>query len=216
MKQPVIYVFTHDSVGLGEDGPTHQPIEQLATLRATPHFTVIRPADANEAVEAWRAAAEHVVGPVALVLTRQKVPTLDRSVYAPASGLHRGAYVLKDADGGSPDVILIATGSEVTLIVEAHKLLAQRGVRARIVSMPSWELFDSQTPHYRESVLPQGVKKLAVEAAASLGWHKYAGSDGDVLAIDHFGASAPAERVFQEFGFTAENVADRATQLINP
>ncbi len=214
MKQPVVYVFTHDSVGLGEDGPTHQPIEQLATLRATPHFTVIRPGDANEAVEAWRAAAQHVVGPVALILTRQKVPTLDRSVYSPAAGLHKGAYVLKEADGGNPDVVLIATGSEVSLIVEAQKLLAQRGVRARIVSMPSLELFDAQTSDYRDSVLPAGIKKLAVEAGASLGWHKYVGTDGDVLAIDHFGASAPAERIFQEFGFTAENVANRALTLI--
>jgi transketolase len=165
-------------------------------------------------VEAWRAATSHVVGPVALILTRQKLPTLDRMVYAPASGLHRGAYILKEANGGSPEIALIATGSEVTLIVEAQKILAQKGIRARIVSMPSWELFDAQTPDYRESVLPNAVKKLAVEAGASLGWHKYVGKDGDVLAIDHFGASAPYERILQEFGFTPENVADRATQLI--
>lgn len=214
MEQPVVYVFTHDSVGLGEDGPTHQPIEQLATLRATPHMTVIRPADANEAAESWKAAAQHIVGPVALVLTRQKVPTIDRTAYAPAAGLHKGAYILKEADGGSPQVVLIATGSEVSLIIDAQKKLSEQGVRARVVSMPSWELFDAQTPDYRESVLPANVKKLAVEAGASLGWHKYVASDGDVIAIDHFGASAPYERILQEFGFTAENVANRALTLI--
>jgi transketolase len=214
MEQPVIYVFTHDSIGLGEDGPTHQPIEQLATLRATPHFTVIRPADANEAAEAWRVTAEHMVGPVALVLSRQKVPTLDRNVYAPASGLTHGAYILKDATGGSPDVILVATGAEVHLITAAQKTLEDRGVKTRIVSMPSWELFDAQTVDYRTSVLQFGVKKLAVEAGSPLGWHKYVGSDGDVIALDHFGASAPAERIFKEFGFTPENVVDRTLKLI--
>src|SRR5207249_4905295 len=162
MEQPVIFVFTHDSVGLGEDGPTHQPIEQLATLRATPHITVIRPGDANEAAEAWRVTAEHLVGPVALILTRQKVPTLDRTAYAPASGLKRGAYTLKEASGGAPDVILIATGSEVQLITAAQKTLEDRGIKTRAVSMPSWELFDAQTHDYRQSVLPSGIKKLAV------------------------------------------------------
>lgn len=214
MEAPVIYVFTHDSVGLGEDGPTHQPIEQLATLRATPHCTVIRPGDANEAAEAWRVAVVHQNGPVALVLTRQKVPTLDRSVFAPADGLRKGAYVLKDADGGSPQVVLIATGSELSLIVDAQKLLAEQGVPARIVSMPSWELFDAQTPDYRESVLPPSVKKVAVEAGASLGWHKYVGADGDVIALDHFGASAPYETIYKNFGLTPENVANRALALL--
>jgi transketolase len=173
---------------------------------------VIRPADANEASEAWKAAAEHMVGPVALVLTRQKLPTLDRSRYAPADGLHRGAYILKDAE--NPEVILIGTGSEVALIVKAEEILASQGVRARLVSMPSWELFEAQISDYRARVLPAGVKKLAVEAAASLGWHKWVGSDGDIIAHDRFGASAPYERVFKEFGFTAENVANRALALL--
>jgi transketolase len=185
-----------------------------ATLRATPHFTVIRPADANEAAEAWRVAAEHLVGPVALVLSRQKVPTLDRGIYAGASGLKYGAYVLKEASGGRPDVILIATGAEVHLITAAQKTLEERGIRTRIVSMPSWELFDAQTNDYRQSVLPSGAKKLAVEAGSSLGWHKYVGSHGDIIALDHFGASAPADRIFKEFGFTPENVVNRALKLI--
>ncbi len=214
MEQPVIFVFTHDSVGLGEDGPTHQPVEQLAILRATPHFTVIRPADSNESVEAWRVAAQHLTGPVALILTRQKLPTFDRSVYAPASGLQRGAYALKDPEGGAPEVVLIGTGSEVSLVVDAQRLLAERGIRARAVSMPSWELFDAQTPQYRDSVLLPGVKKLAVEAAATLGWNKYVGQDGAVIGIDHFGASAPYEVIFKEMGFTAENVANRAMELL--
>jgi transketolase len=213
-EAPVIYVFTHDSVGLGEDGPTHQPIEQLATLRATPHFLTIRPADGNEAAEAWRIVAEHQVGPAALVLTRQKLPTLDRSIYASADGLRRGAYILKEAEDGSPEVVLVGTGSEVALIVEAEKLLAEKGIKTRLVSMPSWELFDAQPEDYRERVLPRGVKKLAVEAGASLGWHKYVGTEGDVIAIDHFGASAPYEEIFKQFGFTPENVANRALALI--
>ncbi len=214
MELPVILVFTHDSIGLGEDGPTHQPVEQLATLRATPNLLTIRPADANEAAEAWRVAVENLQGPTALVLTRQKVPCYDRSVFAPASGLRQGAYILKEAEGGTPDVILIGTGSEVSLVVEAERLLAERGVRARLVSMPCWELFDAQPLSYRESVLPSGVKKVAVEAAATLGWHKYVGSDGAVIGLDRFGASAPAERLYAEFGFTAQNVAERALALL--
>lgn len=214
MELPVIYVFTHDSVGLGEDGPTHQPIEQLATLRATPHMTVLRPGDANEAVEAWRVTAERQAGPVALILSRQKLPTLDRAVYAPAEGVHKGAYILKEADGDTPEVILISTGSELGLIVDAQKLLAEQGVQARLVSMPSWELFDAQGPDYRASVLPEGVKKLAVEAGASLGWHKYVGTGGDVIAIDHFGASAPYEEIYKHFGLTPENIANRALVLL--
>jgi transketolase len=210
MELPVIFVFTHDSIGLGEDGPTHQPIEQLATLRATPNLLTIRPADANEAAEAWRVAVENLQGPTALVLTRQKVPCYDRSVYGAASGLRQGAYILREAEGGKPDVILIGTGSEVTLIVEAERLLAEQGVKARLVSMPCWELFDAQPQSYRETVLPSGVKKVAVEAAATLGWHKYVGSDGAVIGIDRFGASAPAERLYAEFGFTPQNIAERA------
>jgi transketolase len=201
-------------VGLGEDGPTHQPIEQLAMLRAIPHCTVIRPADANEAAEAWRVAVEHQIGPVALILTRQKVPTLDRSIYAPAEGLRRGGYILKEADGGVPEVVLISTGSEVSLTVDAQALLAEQGVRARLVSLPCWELFDAQTEDYRNSVFPAGVKKVAVEAGASLGWHKYTGSDGDVIALDHFGASAPYETIYKHFGLTPENIANRALSLL--
>lgn len=214
MELPVIYVFTHDSVGLGEDGPTHQPIEQLATLRATPHFLVIRPADANESVVAWQVACEHLVGPVALVLTRQKLTTLDRGEFAAADGLRRGAYVLKDTAGGTPEVVLIATGSEVSLIVDAQRELAARGILARTVSMPSCELFDAQPEDYRRSVLPPDVPKLAVEAAATLGWHKYVGVGGDVIGLDHFGASAPYEKVFEGFGMTAENVVRRAAALL--
>ena len=213
MELPVIHVFTHDSICLGEDGPTHQPIEQLAALRATPHVTVIRPADANEAAEAWKVAVEHLTGPVVLILSRHKVPNVDRTDYAPASGLRHGAYTLREAHG-APQLILIATGSEVCLTVAAQKLLEGQGVRARVVSMPSCELFDAQTPEYRESVLPRGVPKLAVEAAASLGWHKYVGVDGGVLAIDHFGASAPLDRLLNEFGFTPENIANRALDLL--
>jgi transketolase len=214
MEAPVIYVFTHDSVGLGEDGPTHQPIEQLASLRAVPHCTVIRPGDANEAAEAWRVTVEHQQGPVALILSRQKLPTLDRTVFAPVDGLRKGAYILKEADGGSPDVILISTGSELGLIVDAQKLLAEQGVKTRLVSMPSWELFDAQPEDYRKSVLPVNVKKLSVEAGASQGWHKYTGTDGDVIAIDHFGASAPYETIYKNFGLTPENIANRALVLI--
>ena len=214
MGLPVVYVFTHDTIALGEDGPTHQPIEQLAMLRATPHVVTIRPADPSESAEAWRAALERRDGPTALVLTRQKVANLDRAVYAPAAGLRKGAYVLKEADGGAPAIVLIGAGSEVELVVKAQKLLAERGVRARVVSMPSWELFDAQDAEYRASVLPAGVRKLAVEAAASLGWHKYTGSDGDVLALDRFGASAPAEVLLEKLGFTAENVASRAMSLL--
>lgn len=214
MELPVLYVFTHDSIALGEDGPTHQPIEQLASLRAVPNMVTIRPADANEVAEAWRAACRHMHGPVALVLSRQKVPNFDRSVCAPAEGLHRGAYVLLDAQSGSPDVILVATGSEVALAMEAKKLLDASGIQARVVSMPSWELFDQQPEEYRKSVLPAGVPKLAVEAASPLGWHKYVGQDGDVIGMTTFGASAPAEVLLKEFGFTPENVAQRAAALV--
>jgi transketolase len=210
MELPVIFVFTHDSIGLGEDGPTHQPVEQLATLRATPNLLTIRPADANEAAQAWRVAVENLRGPTALILTRQKVPCYDRSVYCPADGLWQGAYILKEAEGGQPDLILIGTGSEVALIVEAQRLLAEQGVKARLVSMPCWELFDAQPQSYRETVLPPGVKKVAVEAAATLGWHKYVGTDGVVIGLDRFGASAPAERLYAEFGFTPQNIVERA------
>ncbi len=214
MELPVIYVFTHDSIALGEDGPTHQPVEQLAALRATPHFVTIRPADANEAAEAWRAAVLHTSGPVALILTRQKVPTLDRATLAPASGLHKGAYVLAEAGGGSPDIVLIATGSEVAPTLEAAKLLEARGVHARVVSMPSWELFEAQGEEYRREVLPPGVKKMAVEAASPMGWHRFVGTDGDVIGLNRFGASAPMEVLLEEFGFTPNHIAERALSLL--
>ncbi len=214
MELPVIYVLTHDSIALGEDGPTHQPIEQLASLRATPNTVTLRPADAAETAEAWKVAVERLDGPTALVLTRQKVPCFDRGVYASAEGVRKGAYILKEAEGGRPDIILVATGSEVALAVEAQERLQAQGVPTRVVSMPSWELFDAQPAAYRAAVLPTEVKKVAVEAAASLGWHKYVGTDGDVIALDRFGASAPASRLLQEFGFTAENIVRRVLLLL--
>ncbi|MDB5989387.1 MAG: tktA [Herbaspirillum sp.] len=210
----ILYVFTHDSIALGEDGPTHQPIEQLASLRAIPNLLVIRPADANETVSAWRAALAASKRPVALVLTRQNVPTLDRSKFAAADGLQRGAYILADAPNGTPDITLIASGSEVGLIVAAQAQLRQQNVHARIVSMPCWELFDEQSQDYRASVLPPGGAKLAVEAGIAQGWHRYVGERGDVLSIERFGASANAEVLMREYGFTVENVCQRALALL--
>ena len=216
MEQRVIFVFTHDSIALGQDGPTHQPIEQLASLRAIPNLIVIRPCDANETAVAWRIAIEMRDRPVALVLTRQDVPTLDRVQYATADGLRRGAYVLADAPNGKPDVLLIGTGSEVSLIVAAYHKLAEREINARIVSMPSWELFDAQPRSYRESVLPPLVRaRLAVEAGASQGWCKYAGDEGDVIGVDRFGASAPGPVVMREYGLTVEHICERAMELVN-
>ncbi len=214
MGRHVIYVYTHDSIGLGEDGPTHQPIEQLSTLRAIPGMTVIRPADASETVEAWRAALKHREGPVALVLTRQKLAFIDRSKYASASGAARGAYVLADAPGGLPEVVLISSGSEVALILEAQKKLVEEGVRARAVSMPSQEIFSRQDSGYRASVLPEGVRRIAMEAAHPMSWYKWVGSDGVVLGIERFGASAPAARIFTELGFTVDRIVDTAKKLV--
>lgn len=212
---PVIYVWTHDSIGLGEDGPTHQPIEHLMSLRAMPGLTVIRPADANEAVEAWRVAIEHRHGPVAIVLSRQKLPVIDREKFGKASGLAKGAYVLADAPGGTPRLILIATGSEVALALEARERLEAAGTPTRVVSMPSWELFEAQTPEYRESVLPASVRaRLAIEAGVSFGWHRWVGDQGDVIGIDRFGASAPADVLMREFGFTVENVVSKANAVL--
>jgi transketolase len=216
MEQRVIFVFTHDSIALGQDGPTHQPVEQLASLRAIPHLIVIRPCDANETAVAWRVAIETRDRPVALVLTRQDVPTLDRAHYAAADGLRRGAYILADAPNGKPDIILIGTGSEVSLIVAAGHRLTAKEINVRIVSMPSWELFDAQPRSYRDAVLPPSVRaRLAVEAGASQGWCKYAGDEGDVIGVDRFGASAPGEVVMREYGFTVENVCERAMELVN-
>jgi transketolase len=216
MELPVTYVFTHDSIALGEDGSTHQPIEQLAGLRSVPRLIVIRPCDANETAVAWRVALEARDRPVALILTRQRVPTLDRRLFASADGLRRGAYVLVDAPGGKPQVILIATGSEVALAVAAADKLGAQDVRVRVVSMPSWELFDVQPPEYREAVLPPSVAaRLAIEAGAAQGWHRYVGNGGDVLGVDRFGASAPGEVLLREYGFTVENVCRRALGMLH-
>ncbi len=202
MKQRVIFVFTHDSIGLGEDGPTHQPVEHLSALRCIPNLTVLRPADASETAEAWRIALAHRDGPVALVLTRQKLSFIDRARYADARGVARGAYVLADAPGGAPDVVLLSSGSEVALILAAQTALAAEGIRARVVSMPSHELFAKETRAYQDEVLPPGVMRFAVEAAHPMSWHRWVGHDGDVLGIDRFGASAPHERVFTGLGLT--------------
>jgi transketolase len=211
----VIYVFTHDSVGVGEDGPTHQPIEQLAALRAIPHLIVIRPGDANETAAAWRVAIESRTHPVALVLTRQNVPTLDRGKFASADELRKGAYVLADAPGGKPDIVLIGTGSELSLVLAASEKLAEQKINARVVSMPSWELFDQQPAAYRESVLPKSARtRLAVEAALPMGWHRYVGDGGDIIGIERFGASAPGNVVMEKFGFTVGNVVERAVKLL--
>ena len=215
MELGVIYVFTHDSIGVGEDGPTHQPIEQLAALRAIPQLIVIRPCDANETAVAWRVAIESRHRPVALALTRQNVPTLDRSQFAAADGLRRGAYVLADAPGGKPDLVLIGTGSEVALVVAARQKLVERNIQARIVSMPSWELFDVQPRDYRESVLPSSVRsRLAVETALPQGWHRYVGDNGDIIGIERFGASAPGNVVMEKLGFTVDHVVERAMKLL--
>jgi transketolase len=215
-EQQVIYVFTHDSIGLGEDGPTHQPIEQLAALRAMPNLLVIRPCDANETAQAWQAAIQHSSGPVALALTRQNLPTLDRSSnYASAEGLHRGAYVLSKAANDPPDVILIASGSEVQIALEAAEKLNASGQATRVVSMPSWELFDAQPDDYRNQVLPPTVKaRIAVEAGSPQGWHRYVGESGRVIGLDHFGASAPAPTLFAKFGLTVDRVVEKALECV--
>lgn len=211
---PVVYVFTHDSIGLGEDGPTHQPVEHLAALRAIPNLWVIRPADANETVVAWQIALERADGPTALVLSRQKLPVFDRSALAPANGVRRGAYVLRDAADGMPQVILMASGSEVALALAAQAALAERGVAARVVSFPSWELFALQPQEYRDSVLPPKVRaRLAIEAGVSQGWERWVGDQGDCISVETFGASAPYQVVFREYGFTVENVVERALKV---
>jgi transketolase len=216
MELPVVHVFTHDSIGLGEDGPTHQPVEQLASLRAIPGLDVIRPADANEVAEAWRVALDRSHQPVALVLTRQDVPVVDRESYASADGLRRGGYVLADADGGDPDVILIATGSEVALALEAHEELSEEGVRSRVVSLPCWELFDRQDRSYREEVLPPAVTaRVSVEEASTIGWDRYVGTDGVKIGMHTFGTSAPLKDVQDKFGFTPDRVAEVAKELLS-
>jgi transketolase len=214
MGRHIIYVYTHDSIGLGEDGPTHQPIEQLSALRAIPEITLIRPADASETAEAWRTALKHKKGPVALVLTRQKLSLIDRSKYASASGLARGAYVLADAPGGAPQVVLMSSGSEVGLILDAQKTLEAGGIRARAVSMPSHELFARQDQAYRDSVLPKDVKRIAMEAAHPMSWYRWVGDDGVIIGIDRFGASAPAATIYEHLGITVARMVETAKKLV--
>jgi transketolase len=213
MKIRAIYVFTHDSIAVGEDGPSHEPIEQLAGLRAIPGLTVIRPADGNETTEAWTLAIERDT-PTVLVFTRQELPILDRSG-AKGGKTERGAYILAEADGGSPDVILLASGSEVNLCVQTQKKLMELNVRARVVSVPSWEIFREQSAEYQESVLPQAIRnRITVEAASTMGWERFAGLDGITIGIDRFGASAPAAELMKNFGFTPENVCAAALRLV--
>ena len=215
MQLKVIYVFTHDSIGLGEDGPTHQPIEHLSALRAIPNLTVIRPCDANETAIAWQHALRSQNGPFALVLSRQGLPTLDRTEFAPATGLLKGAYVLRDTEKKDPDLILIATGSEVSLAVEAFSKLREKSVAVRVVSMPSWELFEMQPEEYRRQVLPADVKaRIAIEAGCPQGWHRYVGERGAVIGIEHFGASAPYKLIYKNFGLTVDRVVETANRML--
>jgi transketolase len=215
MEIPVIYIFTHDSIGVGEDGPTHQPVEHLLSLRAIPGLITLRPGDANEVAEAWRVILQTRHHPTALVLSRQAMPTLDRTRYAPASGVAKGAYVLADAEGGTPDVILIGTGSEVSLCVAAHEHLTRDGIRSRVVSMPSWELFDDQPQAYRDAVLPPAVTaRVSVEQASSIGWERYVGSGGRIVGMRTFGASAPLKELQKKFGFEPERIAAAARSVI--
>ena len=212
---PSIWVYTHDSIGLGEDGPTHQPVEHLAALRAIPNLVVIRPADANETTEAWKVAITRRHGPTALIFTRQAIPVLDRAIYAPADGLQRGAYILADIGDSDPELILMASGSGVSLITEAGVRLASEGVNVRLVSFPSWELFESQDEVYQNQVLPPDIKmRLSVEAAVSQGWEKWVGDEGDSISVECFGASAPYKTIFENYGLTVENVILRARQLM--
>jgi transketolase len=215
MELPVIYVFTHDSIGVGEDGPTHQPIEQLASLRAIPGLVVLRPADANEVVEAWKVVMQFHHQPAAIILTRQDVPTFDRAKYAPASDVAKGAYILAEAPGRRPDVLLMASGSEVALCVEAHERLTAQGIQSRVISMPSWELFDDQDEVYRDWVLPLDVRaRVSVEQASVFGWAKYVGRHGQSIGMRSFGASAPLKDLQREFGFTVERVVEAAKDQI--
>jgi transketolase len=212
---PVIYVFTHDSIFVGEDGPTHQPVEHLASLRAIPNLTVIRPADANETAEAWRQAMLTNSGPTVLALSRQSLPTLDRTTYNPADGLAKGAYILKDSNKERPDAILLASGSEVHIALTAAANLAEAGIDVRVVSMPSWELFEAQPESYRQSILPSDITaRVAIEAGATQGWSRYTGDRGAVIGLDHFGASAPIQELYTRFGLTAERIVETVTALL--
>jgi transketolase len=208
----VIYVFTHDSIGLGEDGPTHQAVEHVASLRAIPGLTVIRPADGNETVQAWISAIENTGGPTALILTRQAVPSLDQSKFNSAKGLHRGAYIVTGSE--KPEIILTGTGSEIHIAIEAYNKLSEEGIAARVVSMPSWELFDKQPEDYRKEIFPESVPKVAIEAGVRQGWDKYVGTNGEVISIDKFGASAPYKIIYQEYGLTCEAMVKVAKKIL--
>jgi transketolase len=215
MELPTIFVFTHDAMGDGEDGPTHQPVENLVSLRAMPGLTVLRPGDANEVVEAYRYVMQLRHRPAVLALSRQPLPVLDRSRYAPAAGVARGAYVLADAASGSPEIILIASGSEVALAVDAHEKLSASGVRSRVVSMPSWDIFEDQPQSYRDSVLPPHVsRRIAIEQGSTLGWERYVGPAGKVVGMKTFGASAPLKELQRKFGFEPERVVDLAREML--
>jgi len=215
MELPTLMVFTHDAMGDGEDGPTHQPVEHLASLRAIPGLVTLRPADANEVVEAYRYIMQLRHEPAVLALSRQPLPTLDRSKYAPAAGVARGAYVLADAPGGNPEVIIIASGSEVILAAQAHEKLLAEGIRSRVVSMPSWDIFDHQTQEYRDSVLPPNVKaRVAVEQASTFGWERYVGTSGHIIGMKTFGASAPLKELQRHFGFEPDQVVAAAKQQL--
>jgi transketolase len=218
MEIPVIQIFTHDSIGVGEDGPTHQPVEQLLSLRAIPGLITLRPADANEVVEAWRMIMQFRHEPVALILTRQALPTLDRTIYASADGVQRGAYILAEAQNGAPEILLLATGSEVALCLEAYEQLKTEGIQARVVSMPSWEVFEyycRQHPEYREHVLPAAVTaRVSVEQASTLGWARYVGSTGRTIGMETFGASAPLKELQRKFGFTPESIVAAAKEQV--
>jgi transketolase len=216
MELPAIYIFTHDAMGDGEDGPTHQPVEHLASLRAIPGLVTLRPGDANEVVEAYRYVMKLRHEPVVLALSRQALPTLDRSKYAPASGVAQGAYVLADAPGGNPEIILIASGSELILAVQAHEKLLAEGISSRVVSMPSWDIFESQTRKYRDRVLPPGVGvRIALEQASTFGWERYVGPLGRVIGMETFGASAPLKELQRKFGFEPDRVVLIAKELLS-
>jgi transketolase len=215
MEIPALYVMTHDSIGVGEDGPTHEPIEQIASLRAMPNMLVLRPGDANEVVEVWKIAVRQTHRPSTLVLTRQPIPTFDRTKYASAAGAAKGAYVLADAPGGKPDVILMGTGSEVSLCVDAYEKLKTEGISARVVSMPSWEIFAEQDAAYQESVLPAAVTaRVSVEMASTFGWERYVGLKGRIIGMHRFGASAPLKDLLKKFGFTVDAVVAEARAAI--
>jgi transketolase len=212
---PAIYVWTHDSIGLGEDGPTHQPVEHLMALRAIPNLRLIRPADASETAEAWKVAVERTHGPTALVLTRQKLANIDRGGKADAGGLRRGAYVLSDSPGGPPQALVIATGSEVEIALEAQARLSQRGIRCRVVSMPCWDLFEAQDADYRESVLPAAITaRVSIEAGATFGWSRFVGNTGTSIGVDRFGASAPGEAIYEKLGLVPDAVVSAVLRLL--